>query len=273
VKEMQMHKIDHKRKTGATCEFIEPNVIDSCILKEGDEVVGLYLSDVSAHDAKLVKLMQVANAEFCSTRVPKTLMERADVLEGIKEGLTRAEARKRVTAQYSTILGSVPPRPILRRNYRNRSSVHAKPKAKPFITSMLMAANRLDKLMAQYLPDLHDQHSNAVSEIDSKWRFGSLFTCSNSNFNIAAPFHRDNANVKKTLNAIYTVRQNSHGGCLYVPDYDACFEMPSHSLLFYPAWRNTHAVTPIMPTHDNGYRNSLVWYALQAFVGGENESE
>lgn len=273
MKEMQMHKIEHTRKTGATCEFIKPNVFDSCILKEGDEVVGLYINDVSHYDAKLVQIMQVANAEFCSSRVPKTLMERADVLQGIKEGLTRAEAQKRGTAQYSTILGSVPPNPIMRRNYRNRSSVHAKQKAKPFIKAMLMAANRIEKIMAEHLPQLHEQHAIAVSEIDPKWRFGNLFTSSISNFNIAAPFHRDNANLKQTLNAIYTVRQNSEGGCLYVPDYDACFEMPSHSLLLYPAWRNTHAVTPIMPTHDNGYRNSLVWYSLQAFVGGENESK
>lgn len=268
---MQMRKINHARKTGSTCEFIKPNVFDSCVLKEGDEVVGLYINDVSKHDKKLVQLMQVANAEFCSSRVPKTLMERADVLQGIKDGLTRAEAQKRGTAQYSTILGSVPPNPIMRRNYRNRSSVHAKQKAKSFIKAMLMATSRLEILMSEHLPQLHQQHLQAVSEIEKQWRFGSLFTSSISNFNIAAPFHKDNANVKQTLNAIYTVRKNSEGGCLYVPDYDACFEMPSHSLLFYPAWRNTHAVTPIIPTHDNGYRNSLVWYALQAFVGGENE--
>jgi hypothetical protein len=271
--ELQLEKVSHDRRIGSKCEYIEPNVTGSCLLKDGEETVGAYLADVRKHDEKLAKIMSVANAEFCSRRVPKTVMERADVLQGIKEGLTRAEAQKRGTAQYSTILGSVPPNAVMRRNSRNRSSVHLKAEAKPFVKAMLMAAERLDSLMAQYLPDLHDQHSNAVSEINSKWRFGSLFTSSISNFNIAAPFHRDNANVKKTLNAIYTVRQNSHGGCLYVPDYDACFEMPSHSLLFYPAWRNTHAVTPIMPTHDNGYRNSLVWYALQAFVGGENESE
>jgi len=37
------------------------------------------------------------------------------------------------------------------------------------------------------------------------------------------------------------------------------------SMLVYPAWRNLHGVTPITPTHDGGYRNSLIFYPLKAF--------
>jgi hypothetical protein len=33
-----------------------------------------------------------------------------------------------------------------------------------------------------------------------------------------------------------------------------------------PAWENVHGVTPIIPTFDGGYRNSLVFYPLKAFV-------
>jgi|14BtaG_2_1085337.scaffolds.fasta_scaffold02883_3 hypothetical protein len=271
--ELQLQQVSHERRNGSQCEYIKPNVTESCLLKDGSEIVGVYLSDVKRHDEKLVKIMSVANAEFRSERVPKTLMERADVLQAIKAGMSRAEAQRIGTAQYSTILGSVPPNPVMRRNYRNRSSVHLKKNAKTFVKAMLMATERLDALMAEYLPSLHDEHVKAIAEIDEQWRFGRLFTSSISNFNIAAPFHRDRANVRQTLNAIYTMRENSVGGCLYVPDYDACFEMPSHSLLFYPAWRNTHAVTPIQTTHDSGYRNSLVWYALQAFVGDEHDNE
>jgi hypothetical protein len=36
--------------------------------------------------------------------------------------------------------------------------------------------------------------------------------------------------------------------------------------LVYPAWRNRHGVTPIVPTHQGGYRNSHVWYALDSFA-------
>ena len=33
------------------------------------------------------------------------------------------------------------------------------------------------------------------------------------------------------------------------------------------AWRNVHGVTPIIPTFEGGYRNSLVFYPLNAIVG------
>ena len=40
-----------------------------------------------------------------------------------------------------------------------------------------------------------------------------------------------------------------------------------NSILVYPAWRNVHAVTPIIPSHEGGYRKSLIFYPLRAFKG------
>jgi len=54
-----------------------------------------------------------------------------------------------------------------------------------------------------------------------------------------------------------------------VPDYGATFEQADNSMLVYPAWRNVHGVTPIIPTSDDGYRNSLIFYPLKAFKGLE----
>lgn len=261
-----MQKREHDRKIGGRCEYIEPNIKDSCFLYDGDELVGVYLSDVKKMYPKLAKVMAVANAEFLSDNVPKTLLERADVMAKVKAGMSRAEAKKAGTVQYSTIIGSIPPKPLMKRAYPNRSSVHAVKSAQTFIKAMLIAAKEMSVVMGQLLPEHLKKQLEAVSGVDDKWMFGDLFTSSISNFNIAAPFHRDTANIKHTLNAIYTHRHNSDGGSLYVPDYDACFEMPTDSLLLYPAWRNVHAVTPIIPTHDGGYRNSLVFYALSGFL-------
>lgn len=266
MKKLQLNKVDHERKIGSRCEYIEPNVKESCYLYDGDELIGVYITDVRRAYPKLAQVMAIANNEFLSDRVPKTLLERADVMRKVKEGMTRSEAKKVGTIQYSTIIGSIPPKPLMRRAYPNRSSVHAVDSAQTFIKAMLIAAKEVKGLMGELMPEALKSQLEAVSEVDDKWRFGDLFTSSISNFNIAAPFHRDTANIKQTLNAIYTHRHNSNGGCLYVPDYDACFEMPDGSLLLYPAWRNVHAVTPIEPTHDGGYRNSLVFYALSGFL-------
>jgi len=36
-------------------------------------------------------------------------------------------------------------------------------------------------------------------------------------------------------------------------------------MLVYPDWKNVHGVTPIEPTFEGGYRNSLIFYPLKAF--------
>ena len=94
-----------------------------------------------------------------------------------------------------------------------------------------------------------------------------MFTSSISNFNIAAQYHRDTGNMLNSVNIIFTKRNNSKGGCLNVPDYDVTFEQADNSMLVYPAWKNIHGVTPIIPTAKNGYRNTLIFYPLKAFKG------
>ena len=89
-----------------------------------------------------------------------------------------------------------------------------------------------------------------------KYRFGNLFTSSISNYNIAAPFHRDTGNIEGTVNVILTKRNNANGGCLNVPDYNATFEQADNSMLVYPAWKNVHGVTPIRQIGEDGFRNS-----------------
>jgi hypothetical protein len=264
---LDLEEREHTHKVGNRCEYVEPNVTESTILRHNGEVIGFYLKDINEMSPKLNKLMKIANAEFLSERVPKQLLERADVMRKVKElGISRKEAKAIGCVQYSTIIGSICKKPLMRRDYHNRSSVHAVKSAQTFIKAMLMATNEIKDVIGRVDEKLLETHLEAVKDIDDEWRLGELFTSSISNFNIAAPFHRDRANVKGTLNAIYTHRHNADGGCLYVPAYDACFEQPTGSLLLYPAWRDDHAVTPIVPTHDGGYRNSLVFYALAGFL-------
>jgi len=67
------------------------------------------------------------------------------------------------------------------------------------------------------------------------------------------------------VNVIIAKREGSRGGNTTVPDYGATFGSFDNSMLVYPAWRNLHGVTPIVPTEPNGYRNTLVFYPLKAF--------
>jgi hypothetical protein len=68
-------------------------------------------------------------------------------------------------------------------------------------------------------------------------------------------------------NVIICKKHNSKGGDLHIPDYNATIGQQDNSILVYPAWKNLHGVTPIIPIFENGYRNSLIFYPLKAFIG------
>lgn len=239
---------------GDACPTITPNVTESCILADPDgSIVGVFLQDLPPD---IQNLVNIADRECRSKRVPKSLMKRSS---GLHDGSAEV-------LQYSAILGSIPPKPHMRRSYATRSSIHSQASAKTFVRAMNAAGELAFRYCTKVIPTVTQEHTAKVNDrIPLKWRFADHFSSTISNCNIAAPIHRDNANVKGAINIIITKRRNSTGGNLHVPDYDATFDMTDNSLLVYPAWRNSHGVTPIIETHPGGYRNSHVWYALDSF--------
>jgi hypothetical protein len=199
---------------------------------------------------KAAKLAELADFELRGKNVPKSSMKRSSGVE-----------------QFSCIIGSIPPKPHMRRPYPAISSVHGHKSAKTFIKAMIMLGKESEQIIKDILPAQYEEQMQIFSEMDDKWKLGNMFTSSISNYNISAPFHRDTGNIKNTVNVIITKRKNSTGGNLHIPDYNATVDQCDGSMLVYPAWRNVHGVTPIHATHDGGYRNSLVFYPLKAFMG------
>jgi hypothetical protein len=257
MKRINLIEVKHSRKIGEVCEYIEPNITEDCIFYADGEPIGFYLTKMPE---KMCKLADLANAELKSTNVPKTMMDR-------KKPLGNGEYL--VVSQYSAILGGCPPKPHMRRPYPSRSSVHSVKTAQTFIKAMLLLAKESELLIKEILPKQHDKQIELFKQVPDKWKFGNLFTSSISNYNISAPFHRDAGNIVGAVNVIICKQKNAKGGDLHIPDYNATIGQVDNSILVYPAWRNMHGVTPIIPTHESGYRNSLVFYPLKAFVGLE----
>lgn len=262
MKRIDLIEVKHNRKIGGVCDYIEPNVTEDSIFYIDGEPIGFYMSKMPE---KMCKLADLANAEFRSDNVPKSLMDRISSVKG-KFKYTATNIGEGVE-QMSTIIGSIPPKPMVRRPYASRSSVHSVESAQTFIKAMLLLAKESEKLIKEILPKQYEQQIQLFEDVDKKWRFANLFTSSISNFNISAPFHRDTGNIKGAVNVIICKKHNSKGGDLHIPDYDATIGQKDNSILVYPAWRNVHAVTPIIPTHEGGYRNSLIFYPLKAFKG------
>jgi hypothetical protein len=263
MKRIDLTSVQHTIKIGDQCGYIEPNVTEDCIFYAEGEPVGFYLTKMPD---KMCKLADLANAEFRSTNVPKTEMSRGPQ-GNKKDKLERLKSGKQLVVQFSAILGSVPPKPHMRRNYATLSSVHSVKTAQTFIKAMLLLAKESEQLIKEILPKQYEQQVELFKGVPDKWKFGNLFTSSISNYNISAPFHRDTGNIVGAVNVIICKKFNSKGGDLHIPDYGATIGQQDNSILVYPAWRNVHGVTPIVPTHEGGYRNSLIFYPLKAFVG------
>jgi hypothetical protein len=116
MKRIDLIKVEHSRKIGEVCEYIEPNVTEDCIFYADGEPIGFYMSKMPE---KMCKLADLANAEFNTKNVPKTEMARGVSSEMMAKGI------KNTLNQYSTILGSVAPKPQFKRPYAQRSRVHS----------------------------------------------------------------------------------------------------------------------------------------------------
>jgi hypothetical protein len=258
MKHIELKQIEHNTKIGDVCGHIEPNITEDTLFLHNGEPIGFYIKDISKYSQKASKLAALANQELRSKKVPKSVMKRSS-------GFTNSENE---VLQYSTIIGSVPPKPHMRRPYPTISSVHNVDSAKTFIKCMMLLCKESEEIIKKLTPNIYENQKKLIEEnVPKKWRFGKLFTSSISNYNIPAPFHRDNGNIKGCVNVIIAKKNNATGGNTTVPDYDATMDSCDNSMLVYPAWRNVHGVTPIVPTNKDGYRNSLVFYPLKAFKG------
>lgn len=258
MKRLQLEFREHGTKVGDVCGRIEPNIKEDTLFYEGDELVGFYLKDISKWSKKAAKLADIADIELRSKNVPKSTMKRSS-------GFGTGNALKEVL-QYSTILGSIPPKPHMRRPYSTFSSVHNVKTAQTFIKSMWMLAVESEQIIKLIAPSIWEKQIELFKQVPDEWKFGNLFTSSISNYNISADFHRDNANIEGCVNVIIAKKWMAIGGNTTVPDYGITVDSCNNSMLVYPAWKSLHAVTPIEPTKDSGYRNSLVFYPLKAFI-------
>lgn len=258
MNKIDLIQLEHQTKIGDVCGHIEPNVTEDSIFYADGEPIGFYIKDISKYSEKASKLAALANKELRSKNVPKSVMKRSSGF---------ADAKNEVL-QYSTIIGSVPPKPHMRRPYATISSVHNVKSAQTFIKAMLLLCKESEEIIKRITPNIYESQVKLIEEhVPKEWRFSKLFTSSISNYNIPAPFHRDNANIEGCVNVIITKKNNATGGNTTVPDYGATMDSCDNSMLVYPAWRNVHGVTPIVPTAEGGYRNSLVFYPLKSFKG------
>lgn len=253
MKELHLKTVEHNHKMGHICKDLEPNVIEDTLFIEDGKAIGFYLKEPPI---KLKQLLNVANAELNSPNVPKVKMDRGTRKMNAMRGID-------VVQQYSATLGACVPRAHMKRDYGRTSQLHSVPSAKTFIKAMLLACREGEKLLKDIMPEQYEFQKKTIEEnVPEKYRLTDLFSSSISNFNVAAAYHQDRGNLKGCVNFIFSKKENARGGHLHVPEYDAVIDNKDGSMLVYPAYKNMHGVTPIIPLAEDGYRNSLVFYAI-----------
>lgn len=253
MEKLILKKYDHNIKVGQECIDIKPNVTKDTLFVSGDKIIGFYINNILNYSKKANDLLEIANREFRSKNVPKSLMRRSS-------GLTWKEKE---VMQYSTILGYVPPKPHMRRKFNSISQVHTHEKAKKFIKSMYILAYECEEIIKSIEPNLYYKQIELLKNIDRKFKISNMFTSSISNYNISANYHIDRANISDTVNVILIKKKDTIGGNTTTPDYNITVDSCENSMLVYPAWSSIHAVTPIRQLKETGYRNSLVFYPLK----------
>lgn len=257
MRKLELQRIPHSINRNDHAPDIEPNVTEDSLFVVDGNPIGFYIRQVPAD---LINVLEFANSELRSSRVPKSDMKRPIPL-GTQDANGKWEYL--TLEQHSCILGAIPAKMHMRRLSPNISSVHRRKSARHFVKAMMLLAHKAGEIIKEVTPEIYESQKKTIQDkVAERFRFSELFTSSISNYNIAAQYHQDLANLP-CVNVIFSKRKDSTGGNLTVPDYGATMDCVDNSMIVYPAYRNLHGVTPIVPTKPGGYRNSLVFYSLK----------
>lgn len=99
------------------------------------------------------------------------------------------------------------------------------------------------------------------------WRMGehSLWTSGVINQMNVLPYHRDGNNLP-TWSAMPTVRYGCVGAHLHLPEYNTVFPCSDGDVTWFYGRRLVHGVTPLKLRRKDGYRYSVVFYALKGLA-------
>jgi hypothetical protein len=122
----------------------------------------------------------------------------------------------------------------------------------------------LGETLREIAPDKYQQGIDALADVDKDWRIteGAMWTSGVINRSATLPYHRDGFNFD-SWSAMPVVRRGMKGGYLHVPEYGLTIGCRDGWVVFFNGYRIVHGVTPMTKSTEDGYRFSVVYYALR----------
>lgn len=162
----------------------------------------------------------------------------------------------------SRTFGMAPRKPVLwREGCAPTSLARDDPQA---MAVLAQYAGQMRDTLNRHLPDQVAQGKRAVADVLPEWRLAedALWTSGVINDTSTLPYHRDRFNFD-AWSAMPVVRRGTRGGYLHVPEYDLVVPCRDGWALFWSGFQLVHGVTPIRKVEPDGYRFSVVYYALR----------
>lgn len=227
--------------------------------KQATELVGQAVPDLPATVTGETYAHDADTGELVYAYLPVGPV--ADLRHAVFEMKMSATIRDYGTENVSRTFGYRPRRPRLSRENcgQNRSAAES-PAAHVTLETW---AERLAALFAEFHPVRAAADVATVSSaVLPDWRLGELWTSGVINKTSRLPYHRDRNNFP-VWSAMPVLRRGVAGGHLHLPEYDATFACRDGWALFFAGYDLVHGVTPMRLTQADGYRYSVVFYALK----------
>lgn len=129
---------------------------------------------------------------------------------------------------------------------------------------LLKLADLGEGLYKEHCPELHSTHTKWLDDnVLPEWRVhGGCFTSGVINKNCSMGYHKDRGNIPCGWSVMYVLKHNMSGANLNVADFDASIFLPDRSVLIFDGKNYMHGVTPMKKSKPDGYRYSVVFYAM-----------
>lgn len=123
--------------------------------------------------------------------------------------------------------------------------------------------DRLRSMLGDMFPQVAATDDATMHAVNEEWKLGETnWTSGVINQSSSLPYHRDAFNFP-VWTAMPVLRRHMRGGYLHIPEYDVTVESRDGWAVFFPGYKLVHGVTPMRPTAEDGYRYSVVYYALK----------
>jgi hypothetical protein len=213
------------------------------------------------HDPTIVVDPDLDEPVLAYLPVPDTAALRRAV-RGIEFSPTGGQVRANGIRNASRTFGYAPRRPVYRQDGCRVTALEVDyPSAHH---AVLAYATRLRAVLEEVAPGVVDAGRKTMTEVDADWKVGEsdLWTSGVINSSSRLPYHTDAMNFP-VWSAMPVLRRAMDGGYLSVPEYDLVLPCRDGWGVFFPGYQLVHGVTPMSPTRPDGYRYSLVYYALR----------